>query len=227
MAAMPSRRPLRWACALLLALPACSERPRLASVFDVQAPPSARVLTVTGSGRIAQTPGQVEFDCVVRVDAPAPDAAWTNGSARITQVTRALEGAGVLADDMQMREVSLTVPAPGTYRLEQHLRVLVRDLGKLPAVLAAALGAGATGIERARFGLSDPRAAADRARERALLAARDKAEMLAQEVNLRLGEVRSVVEQPPAPIGAAGTLEDPPGSLEAVSVVTVTYALLD
>src|SRR5262249_30953567 len=141
--------------------------------------------------------------------------------------TRALEGAGVLGDDIQMRDVALTVPAPGSYRLEQRLHVLVHDLGKLPGVLAASLGAGATGIENARFGLSDPRAAADRARQRALLAARDKAEMLAQEVNLRLGEVRSVVEQPPTPIGAAGTLEEPPGSLEAVSVVTVSYALLD
>jgi hypothetical protein len=39
--------------------------------------------------------------------------------------------------------------------------------------------------------------------------------------------VRSVTEQLPAPASATGTFGDPPGSLEAVSVVTVSYALPD
>ncbi len=212
-------------CGLLLA--ACTERPTWAG--DLAAPPGGpgRVVTVTGSGRLTQAPGQVEFDALVSVGAPTPDAAWLLASARLPEVLRALQGAGVPAEDMALRDLALAAAGPEGHRIEQRLHVLVTDLGRLPPVLAAAAGSGVTAIENARFLLADPHAAADRARERALLDARDKADVLAQEVGLRLGEVRSVVEHPAGGPGGLADLRDPPGSLEAVSTVTVTWALID
>jgi len=233
--ARPVRAPrLQWTLTLALLGAAvaggCSERPHLAGSFDLPAPDSGRVLKVTGSGRMSLPPSQVNFECVVRVCAPTADAAWGQSSARIVALSKALEKAGVPAGELVMRGIAMVQQSPQgpeAWCLMQRLSVTLTELARLPALVSVVLGAGADGIENARFGISDTRTAGDRARERALVDAATKAEMLAQEVNLRLGAVRSVEERAFSADGVPGSVDAPPGDFEVVTSLEVTYELID
>ena len=216
--------PIRTVCAVsLLLLGGCMKAPDAAGWSSG---PAERVLTVIGTGRFTAAPARLDVDALVVSESPAPEVAWQQGADRVYKLTRALETVGVKTADMNAVAAELH-PTGTAYRLEQRLRITVRDLQHVPPVLAAALGNGASRIDGVHFGLDDARAAGDRARERALLDAGDKAQELAQELQLRLGAVRSVEELAADAPPSAGTPQDPPAALETSSVLRVTYALLD
>ncbi len=213
-----------------LLLGGCTERPTLAGSFDLPAVDAGRVLKVSGTGRMSLPPSQASFECVIKLTAPTAEAAWAQGSARMAKLSKVLEQAGVRPTDMVMRDIQLVLQGadrPDAWWLGQRMVVTVNELQRLPALLAVVLGAGADAIEQMRFGITDMRGAGDRARERALIEARTKAEMLAQEVSLRLGAVRSIEESQLSPDSVEGSPEAPPGSFEVVSRIEVTYELLD
>jgi hypothetical protein len=214
------------AALLALALAACMKGPDSLGTLDDAAPDTGRVLTVIGTGRLLSEPACADVDAVVVSESPGPEVAWQQGAERLLKLTHQLETVGVRPDDMLSIAADLRRTDSG-YRLEQRLRVTVRDLRLVPAVLANALGSGAQRVEGARFALADGRAAGDRARERALLDAQEKAQVLAQELQLRLGPVRSVTELEGRAATEAGTLAQPPEPLESVCVLSVTYLLLD
>lgn len=208
------------------ALAGCMRTPEVVGWDDVPPPGGGRTLTVSGSGSYFAPPTRVDFDALLSTEGPAPEVAWQLGAERIHELARKLEAAGVRASEMVVHAGTLNTSAKG-YRLEQRLRVSVRDLQRMAPILANALGGGADALTGLTYALDDPRAAGDRARERALLAARQEAEMLAQELELTLGPVLSVVELAgPEPL-ASGALQAPPAALEVSSTLQVTFQLLD
>jgi uncharacterized protein len=216
-----------------LALCGCTERPRLAGSFDVPAGETGRVVKVSGTGRMSLPPSRVTFDCVVDVKGPTAEAAWSQGSARITKLSKALEAAGVRTGDLELSAIQLLQQSPqaddrpDAWWLQQRLSVTETELQRLPALLAVVMGAGTDYVSNARFGISDTRTAGDRARERALVEARTRAETLAQEVHLRLGAVRAMEEHVLSADSVDGAVGAPPGSFEVVTRIDVTYELLD
>lgn len=216
------------AAALLLAAASagCMRTPEVAGWDDVPPPGGGRTVTVSGSGVYFAAPTRADFDALVATEGAAPELAWQQGVERIHELARKLEAAGVRASEMAVHAGTLLTSAKG-YRLDQKLRVTVRDLQRMAPILANALGGGADSVIGLTYTLDDPRAAGDRARERALLAARQKAEMLAQELELTLGPVLAVTELPgPVPV-ASGALAAPPAALEVGSTLQVTFQLLD
>jgi uncharacterized protein YggE len=214
--------PLLLAIALLPV--ACTRPPDAAGWSQGAAPAAERTLTVLGTGRFSATPTRLDLDAIIETTAAGADGAWQQGTDRMFKLTRALETAGVRTADMTPVDAQLRNTAT-SYVLTQRLRITVRDLQKAAAVLATAQG-NSSRLEGVRFAL-DGKAAGDRARERALLDAGDKAQMLAQEMQLRLGPVRSVEELSVSTPTEGGTLQDPPPPLETTSQLRVCYALLD
>ncbi len=223
------------ALAVLLAAaaaPGCMERPAYLGDLAEQGaalagPAGARTVSVTGTGRIALAPDQVVLRCLVNADAPSPGEAWTAGAARMAQLSSVLAQSGVATTDMAVVDARLSRPVAGagTWRLTQVLAVSSRKLTTLADLVQTIIGpGGATDVEDARFGFAEPRIAADRARERALLAARDKARQLAAELSLQLGEVLSVSELPPESLPADAV---PAGRLETVVTLQVVWRLVD
>ena len=209
---------VRRAWPLLLLLAACT-RPPDAADWPTSAPGSAasRTLTVIGTGRFNAPPTRADIDAWIQSESPGPEVAWQQGTEKLYKLTRALEAVGLRPVDMS--PVDTVLHANGTaYVVVQRLRITVRDLQRMPGVLATALGNGATSLEGVRFTL-DGQAPGDRARERALLDAGDKAQMLSQELQLRLGPVRTIEELPGSTPTEIGTLQDPPPPLEATSAL--------
>ena len=185
-----------------------------------------RTLSVIGTGRLVVQPTRLDVDALIVTESPAPEVAWQQGVDRVYKLTRALEAIGVQPADVEPVSSDLA-PTGTSYRLEQWLRVTIRDLKQTGVVLPTILGGGADRLGGMRLGLVDGRAAGDRARERALLDAGDKARMLAQELQLRLGSVSAVEELPGGSDTSASELQTPPPTLEITSVLRVSYALLD
>jgi uncharacterized protein YggE len=204
-----------------LLLGACMERP--AMVNDVGDTPQGadRLVTVIGNGRVAMPPESATFDGIVATTTPSPSEGWATGAATMGNVIRALESAGVGPGNLTLGEISLTQRGDGQWDLHQRLRVNTNDLANLPDLMGIASTAGARRVELHRFGIAHPRAAGDRARERALLDAEEKAEMLGRELLLRLVEVRSIEELP----GGSTTATTDDGLYETTCALRVTYVL--
>jgi uncharacterized protein YggE len=204
---------------------ACMERPHYAGDLELPGPSAGRTLSVTGTGRVLLAPTHVDFDCVILADADTPAECWLVAGIRTTLLMRALEDEGVPQTDLTPHAASLG-PLDGRRRVTQHLRVALDDLSRMPRLLEVAMGptGGANGVTNVRPGHKDPRAVADRARERALVDAQATAETLAGELSLRVGEVLAVEALPPAGAPAPGEAGSPT-ELEVVSVLRVTWGL--
>lgn len=124
-------------------------------------------------------------------------------------------------------------PNETRYRAEQSLAVELDDVDRVGEIVDLAVANGATGVRGVEFRLSDERQAAlaNRALERAMGDARDRAETLAATEDLGVDGVVSVEsEGGPARLyavaesdAAAGTTIDP-GPVTVSETVRVTYA---
>jgi uncharacterized protein YggE len=203
---------------------ACMERPEYAGSFPLPADGGGRTLCVTGTGSVLLPVTHVDFDCVILSDSSSPQESWTTAGIRMNLLMRALSEEGVPQTAMVPRAATLAREADG-WRVTQHLQVALDDLSRMPRLLEVVMGqaGGANGVTNVRSGHRHPRGAADRARERALLDARDTAEALAGELGLRLGEVQSVEALLPETLGGD---DAPPGdALEVVARLRVTWRL--
>lgn len=87
------------------------------------------------------------------------------------------------------------------YQVTRQISAKVRDLSRLGEVLDGVVGAGANEVHGAQMSASDPSAAEHRALEKAMAAARAKAEALATAANVRLGAVVRIEEEPGMGVG--------------------------
>lgn len=83
---------------------------------------------------------------------------------------------------------------PATYRVNNTVEIVVRDVAKTGAILQAAVDAGANNVWNVSFGLDDMRPLEADARAKAVEDARARAEALAKLEGLTLGKVISVSE---------------------------------
>jgi uncharacterized protein YggE len=199
---------------------ACTERPTLVGELGEQRAGADRLLTVIGTGRVAMPPESATFDALVVSITASPSQGWTAGAATMGNVVRALEAAGVVPADLTLGEIDLEQRKDGSWSLSQRLRVGTRNLGELPDLMSIASTAGAR-VELHRFGIGDKRAAGDRARERALLDAEYKAEMIGRELRLRVVEVRAIEE---LPAGNPDALPEA-GVYETTCALRITYVM--
>jgi uncharacterized protein len=121
-----------------------------------------------------------------------------------------------------------------SYRVNNDVRVTVRDIDDLGPVLEAAIEAGANAIHGVSFGLAEPEELEAEARESAAENARDRAEALAELHNVQVGPVVSISEVIMGGFvpqafermdmgGAGGPIS--PGELELSLQLQVVYAI--
>lgn len=128
------------------------------------------------------------------------------------------------------------------YEGSQQLRVKVRDLDKVSDVLSAAVNAGANQAGGVQFTIDDPQGLRAEAREKAIKNAQEKAEVLADQLGVKIVKLQSFNEgggySPPMPYmakameGVGGGVEDagvplPPGEQEIQVNVSLTFEVKD
>lgn len=166
-------------------------------------------ITVVGSGQVVGQPDQatIRLGHVAR-DSSVSTAIETSNEV-LRQIREAIQEQGVAAEDIQTTNFSIfteetrppqsaTSESPSgdrVYRVENTLTVTVRDIDQVGAVIEAALNSGANNVHGLQFGLSSRDELAAEARTAAVQDARERAQLLAEELGLSLGEVLEVSEQ--------------------------------
>jgi uncharacterized protein YggE len=207
----------------------------------------ANTITVTGVGTAAGAPDIAILELGVQTANSDVQAAFTEANSRLNAVRDALLAQGIAAEDLQTLGLSLYQETPYDpqsgmpsenviYRVQNMLRVTVRDINTAGDIISLAVGAGANAINGLNFSLSDPAALQAQARERAVADARVRAQQLADLTGVSLGAITVVVEGDsggsPRPFaamdvayGMGGAAPIETGQLSVTVQVRVTYSI--
>jgi len=164
-----------------------------------------RVITVSGIGQAYGDPDIAYVEVgVMEADADV-SAAFTRTNEKVEAVRQALLAAGIAEADLQTTNINMYAnqgydPQTGTptenvtYQVVNTIRVTVRDISTVSAVITAAVDAGANQIYGLSFGIADTTALEQQAREAAVANARARADELAGLVSVTVGEVVVISE---------------------------------
>lgn len=221
-------------------LPNLFVRP-VTSVTTVGGASSLRQLTVNASGSIYAAPDQATVQLGVSSQASTAADALKQNSADTTAVIDAIKKLGVDAKDISTSNFNVypTYDTSGTringYQVNNSVTVLIRDISTSGTLLDQVVTAGANNISGLSFGIADASQYQADARQKAIEAARAKAEAMAKAAGVTLGDILSINEsvnyQPEMPF-ARGMVADASMSVpvetgqQEVSVsVTLVYEI--
>jgi uncharacterized protein YggE len=239
---------LALALVMLLALTGCAALGVVptAAPAPIQSPAPTNSITVNGIGRANGSPDIAYIQ--LGVDIANSDIGQAVGEANRTMdaVTEALKGMGVASEDLQTAGFNVWTeevydPVAGgptgdrLYHVSNQLRVVVRDLSSIEGLLDDALGAGANNINGLTFSIEDTSGLIDNARADAVADAQTRAEHLAAQMGVTLGDPISATEltsSDPIPVaqatgigGGGGAPVISEGQLSVVVQVSMTYSI--
>ena len=162
------------------------------------APPVPQ-LQANGTGEVMVTPDIAVVTIGVTSQAAEASAALAANSADLARAIAAIRAAGVADKDIATSGFSIDPvyeqadnrpsdrpPAIVGYRVENRVRVTVRDIAKSGDLLDAVVTAGANRVSGIAFDISDRKSAANDAIRAAIADAKAKAELMADAAGLRL-----------------------------------------
>jgi hypothetical protein len=205
----------------------------------------AGVIRVTGDGRITVPPDVAVVHAGVEATGKTPAPTIAEASARIRRVLAALAEAGVAERDVATVRHDVQVERPWVdgrprditgYTVVDEVRITVRDLAKLGAVLERVVSAGSNTLRGLTFEKDDPGPARERALALAVAAARGKAQAIAEAAGVALAGIVSVEEPTQdrvipfavtrkAEMATADGAPVAPGELDVRASVIVTFAI--
>jgi len=209
---------------------------------------TTRTISVNGEGRVSLAPDVVMMSVGVDERHAELNAAQSAADEKMDSIIAALRANGVAEDDIQTGNYSIYAerdyeregqPVTG-YVVSHTVTAKIRDIDNAGNVISAAIDAGANNVGGIWFGLDDPAAAIQQARELAVADAEAKATELARLANATLGPIQVISEgyapsSPAVPFNGGGAVAEDairssaptinPGQTEVVLTVYVTYAI--
>lgn len=216
----------------LVALGGAVGLPDLAGAQD---PSSAEPDTVTASGvgTVSAIPDEAQLSFGVETRAATARAAVSANADAARRVINALRQAG--ARELATRYVSVYPVTGETGAIERYLASnsvsAVSDVDDAPALIDAAVAAGANTVSGPAMSSTDADELYRKALAKAVIDARERAEVLARAAERSLGAVLAIVEGGAVPIPfaerAAVEASTPivPGAQDTTATVTVTFVL--
>lgn len=182
-------------------------QPAAASVFQ------ATTLNLSAYGETRIAPDMATITLGVTNEAPTAAGAMQANAAQMTKVIAALKRAGIADKDVQTSSLNLSAqydypqneqPKLRGYQASNQVTITVRDLAKLGQAVDATVTAGANQVNGISFGLSDPTAAENAARQQAVKALAAKANLYAAATGYKVQRLVSLSEgggyTPPSPM---------------------------
>jgi len=145
----------------------------------------------------------------VEVTAKDPQKASADANARMKALLAELARLGIAEKDVQTSEFRLTAERPWEngrqlpvqgYTSASSVRVKVRKLDQLPALLGRLTAVGVNAIDSVQFGREELGPVRDEALALAVGAARARAEAVAKAAGVTLGDVLGIDAQPVQPV---------------------------
>ena len=165
-------------------------------------PKDTPLITVTGTATVQVPPDLAELTFGVETRASSLTDAQAENTQRTKTILDALKQAGVEAKDLQTDEIEIapsfgerdTRTKPAYFAVSRNINAKIRGLSKFESTLTAALKAGATHVRRSEFKTTELRRHKDEARLMAVRAAREKAHLLAKELEVKVGKTYAIRE---------------------------------
>ena len=219
-------RPILAAAALLSMLATAPAMARAAGL------PS--LLSLTGHGEVKVAPDMATVSVGVVSQGANAAAALADNTKAMTAVMAALKSAGIADKDIQTAGFSVQpryeygnngqAPKLVGYDTTSSFDIAVRQLDRTGALLDVLVRAGSNQVSGIAFQVSEPDAALDEARRRAVADAKRKASVYAKAMGVGLGAVSQISEgavyRPPGPmrmrvVGAEPEMADAPAPIAA------------
>ncbi len=206
----------------------------------------ATTLNLSAYGETHVAPDMASINLGVNTEAPTAGAALQANATQMGRIMAALKKAGIADKDIQTSNLNLSAqydyvqnqtPKLRGYQAQNQVTVVVHDLTRLGAAVDATVGAGANQVNGISFGLSDPTAAENTARQAAVKALAAKASLYAGATGYRIARMVSLSEgggyapAPPQPMYAmarmakADTTSVAPGELDVRIDINGVYEL--
>jgi len=176
----------------------------------------ATTLNISAFGESRVAPDMASIGLGVNTDAPTAAQALSANAAQMSKVMAALTAAGIAAKDIKTSNLSLNAqydyeanqpPRMRGYQASNSVTVVVHDLTRLGQAIDATVKAGANQVNGISFGVSDPGAAEDAARQKAVKALMAKASLYAIASGYKVARLVSLSEgggyQAPQPMPMA------------------------
>jgi uncharacterized protein YggE len=236
----------------------------LSAVFlaaPAKAQPSASprpepTIAVNGTGRVERAPDFVDVSLGVEVIDPSAANAQKTAEKTMAAVVEAVKALSLAGQDLQPGRVELEpryedrrssaeLPHVIGHHAAISLTVRTTDLQAPARIIDAALKAGATRVDSVSFGIREAISAREEAIRLAADAAKRKAKVLAESLDVRLGRVMNAgttanvyswgnrysntLAQRSAPAGPAGEDQGAiiPGKIEVWAEVNITYSIAE
>lgn len=160
-------------------------------------------IVVMGTGTVSVVPDVAELRLGVAVARPTVEAARTVAATTMESILGAVAAAGVAPRDVRTTLLSVQprydyrdgqAPLLTGYELANTVEITIRDTAALADVVDGTLRAGATSMDGLSFRVADPAPAEREARIRAVAAARERANVLAEAADLTIVGVTDIVE---------------------------------
>ncbi len=201
-------------------------------------------ITVTGMGEVLVKPDMARVNIGVVTQFETASEGVRRNNEAVEELLGALDGQGIAETDIQTSNFSVApqynydrsgqAPRLIGYRVTNQVRVVVRSIADLGALLDKVVTAGANQINNVTFAINEAQSFEDTARRKAMADAHRKAELYAQEAGVRLGAVLRVEEAADtvampqigfAAVQEARTVPIAPGQQALRQQVTVTFPI--
>jgi len=202
-------------------------------------------LDVAATGEVTRVPDLVRINAGVVTQAAGASEAIRLNAARMERVRAALRRAGIADRDIQTSSISLQPdyryaenqpPQLTGYRASNEVNIRFRDIANSGAIIDALVAEGSNQINGPMLEIERPAAALDEARTRALTIARERAELYARALGMRVKRILAVSEPGAAPIApmpmmrlqandAAAATQISPGEQSLSVTLNVTFEL--
>jgi uncharacterized protein YggE len=163
-----------------------------------------RTIKVTGQAEVKIVPDQVVFIIGVETVDKSVSNAKKQNDKQIEDIASVAARYGVQKSDIGTDYISVNPKYEHLnderkfvgYSVRRPVTITLNDVNKYDSLLTDLLDKGITEIQNVQFQSTDLRQYRDQARINAIKAASEKAGALANELGLKLGKARSIVEQP-------------------------------
>lgn len=195
--------------------------------LTIQAVTERPSLNLSAYGEVKAAPDMATISFGVVTEAPTAAEAMSQNAARMNQVMAALRRAGIAERDVQTSGLNLSAqydyvqnepPRLRSYQASNQVTVIINDLTRVGSTADAVVAAGVNQINGISFGLKDPTAAENQARQIAVRNLQAKAALYSQALGVPLGGIRSLTEgggyapPPPRPMYARAEMAMDAGS---------------
>ena len=160
-------------------------------------------ISVSATGEVSMAPDLASVSAGVVTQGKDAGAAMNANRSKMNAVMEQLKTAGIKPEDIRTSQLTLQprynyqnrqAPTISAYEARNTVTVKTSDLSKIGPMLDALVAAGVNNINTVNFSVKDPKAARAKAREMAIIEAREKAENMAHAAGVSLGHLQNLSE---------------------------------